>query len=335
MSRRLPAGSGIVSYPAERASEPVRGESETEEEGMEGRILVPLDGSDRAERAVPLAVSVSVRSGLPVRLLHVHFPVPAQWSSRVEGESMRWEFESPEAAGAYVKEAKARIAEAHRTQVSAGVRTGEVADELVSAIGKDVGLVVMTTHGQTGLRGTLLGGIARKVVHDAQIPVLLVGPSAPGWSDVAEVRVENIVVALDGSRASDAVLEVARLVAGWYGARIHLVGVVPVGVGFGYPSVPHGAVLESGAAEQLMAQQLEARVGELEAAGLPVTSRVLRDDDVAGVLLQAAADADADMIAMATHAHGPTLRVLLGSVSAGVLKRATVPVLLLRPEQFD
>lgn len=302
---------------------------------MKGRILVPLDGSDRAERAVPLAVSVSVHSGLPVRLLHAHFPVPAQWSSRVEGESMRWEFESPEAADAYVKEARARIAEAHRTQVSAGVRTGEVADELVSEIGEDVGLVVMTTQGQTGLRGTLLGGIARKVVHDARVPVLLVGPSVPGWSKAADVHVENIVVALDGSPASDTILDVVRLVAGWYGARIHLVGVVAVGVGFGYPSVPHGAVLEGGAAEEMMAEHLAKRVAELEADGLPVTSRVLRDDDVAGLLLQAAADAGADMIAMATHARGPAIRVLLGSVSAGVLKRATVPVLMLRPEHFD
>jgi nucleotide-binding universal stress UspA family protein len=302
---------------------------------MEGRILVPLDGSDRAERAVPLAVSVSVRSGLPVRLLHVHFPVPAQWSSRVEGEAIRVEFESPEAADAYVQEARQRIAEAFRMRVSTGVLTGEVADELVSEIGDDVALVVMTTQGQGGLRGTLLGGMARKVVHDAQVPVLLVGPSVPGWRKAVEVRVENILVALDGSPASDGILAAARRIAGWYGARIHLVGVVPVGVGFGYPSVPHGAVLESGAEEELMTQHLESRVAELEADGIAVTSRVLRDEDVAGALLQDAAENDADMIALATHARGPALRVLLGSVSAAVLKRATVPVLLLRPDHFD
>jgi nucleotide-binding universal stress UspA family protein len=302
---------------------------------MEGRILVPLDGSDRAEHAVPLAVSVSMRSGLPVRLLHVHFPIPAQWSSRVEGESIRWDFESPEAADAYVKAAHARIAEALRTRVSAGVRTGEVADELVSEIGEDVGLVVMTTHGRTGLGSRLLGGITHKVVHDVRIPVLLVGPAVPGWSRAADVRVENIMVALDTSRASDAILDTVRVVAGWYGARIHLVGVIPVGVGFGYPSVPHGAVLESGADEEYLRQHLATRVAELEEAGLPATSRVMRDDDVAGTLLQAAVAAKADLIAMSTHARGPALRVLLGSVSAGVLEQATVPVLMLRPQEFD
>lgn len=302
---------------------------------MKGKILVPLDGSELAEKAVPFAVAMASRSGLPVELLHVHFPVPALWSTGIPAESYRWEFETREAADEYLAQAKDRITEALHERVSAGVRTGDVADELVAALGEDVGAVVMTTQGQTGLRGVLLGSIARKLVHDARIPVILLGPGVQGWKAPDEVRIESVMVSLDASPASDAILEPALSVARWFGARVHLVGVVPVGVGFGYPSVPHGAVLEGGAAEERLVQHLEAKRAEVEAQGLVVSHRVLRDDDVAGALLQAAREVAADFIAMSTHARGPALRVLLGSVASGVLKESPVPVLMLRPRKFD
>jgi nucleotide-binding universal stress UspA family protein len=302
---------------------------------MNGKILVPLDGSELAEKAVPLAVAVASRSGLPVELLHVHFPVPALWSTGIPAESYRWEFETREAADAYLAQATERISEALNERVTAGVRTGDVADELVAALGEEVGVVVMTTQGQSGLRGVLLGSIARKVVHDARIPVLLLGPGVEGWANADAVRIENVMVALDASAPSDAILEPALDIARWFGARVHLVGVVPVGVGFGYPSVPHGAVLEGGATEERLVQHLEQKRSEVQALGLAVTHRVLRDDDVAGALLRAARESAADLIAMSTHARGPALRVLLGSVASGVLKESPVPVLMLRPEKFE
>ena len=302
---------------------------------MKGKILVPLDGSELAEKAVPLALAVATRSGLPVALLHVHFPVPALWSSGIPAESYRWEFETREAADAYMAEAQRRIEEALRERVSAGVRTGDVAAELVAEIGEDVGLVVMTSQGHSGVRGVLLGSTARKVVHDARIPVVLLGGGVGGWAGPEGVRIASIMVALDGSAGADAVLKPVLDLARWFGAGVHLAGVVPVGVGFGYPSVPHGAVLEGGALEERLRGHLKAKSAELEAEGLAVTHQMLRDDDVTGALVRAARECAADLIAMSTHARGPALRVLLGSVAAGVLKESPVPVLMLRPERFD
>lgn len=298
---------------------------------MQGKILVPLDGSELAERAVRFAVSLATKSSQRVQLLHVHFPVPELWSKDIEPESYRWEFETREAADTYLEQARGRILEALRERVSAGVRQGDVADELVDEMGSDVTMVVMTTQGQTGLRGVLLGTIAQRVVHDAHIPVVLLGRHVKGWARATDVKVENILVALDGSASGDAVLEPAIRVATWYGSQIHLVGVVPGGVGFGYPSVPHGAVLEGGAAAEALAGHLAKRAMQVREAGVTASHSIRRNDHVADALVHAAEEIGADLIAMSTHARGPALRVLLGSVSEGVLKNSPVPVLMLRP----
>ena len=140
------------------------------------RIVVPLDGSPVAERAVDAAADVAGPLGLPLHLVRV-----------VEGDTVRASVQAgTRAAAAYarVQEALKREAEAYLAAwvrrlrnrdlaATAEVRTGEPAVELLGAVSAG-DLVAMTTHGRGGVRRWLLGSVAEKLVRLAPGPVLLV-----------------------------------------------------------------------------------------------------------------------------------------------------------------
>ena len=140
------------------------------------RILVPTDFSVTSDDAVSYAAAVAGRFDATVHLIHVlHDPLAAQGA---------WEFYIPEAAESRErrhKDAKDRLWQIAAPYVSAGVRVttevrfGSPAEEVVAAAaayGSD--LVVMGTHGRSGLPHLLLGSIAERVIRTAPCPVLAV-----------------------------------------------------------------------------------------------------------------------------------------------------------------
>ena len=150
-------------------------------------LLVPLDGSSLSEHALPFASAIARRSGAQLRLAHVHVPYTAnpifvEDMPVVDEElhSLRREHER-----AYLERLSARlVVEASIATtasilepLSAGTHAESIADEIsrhATAIGAD--LIVVTTHGQSGLARLLLGSVADKVIRGTEIPVLLYRP---------------------------------------------------------------------------------------------------------------------------------------------------------------
>lgn len=121
-------------------------------------ICVPLDGSPIAEQALGEARLIAACTGAALVLVGV---VPHADDGAAE-------------ARAYL-ERKAEDLRAHRIDVRARVVEGSPADQIIgTAESEDVDLIVMATHGRTGLQHLWLGSVATKVVHDSALPVLLV-----------------------------------------------------------------------------------------------------------------------------------------------------------------
>jgi nucleotide-binding universal stress UspA family protein len=160
------------------------------------RVIVPLDGSTLADRALPVAAAVARDLGVPIHLLRV-----------LDDDLVRASVEAGIAAAAtYARsrddarrearedlEARAQTLRNQDITASIELLTGSPAGALLDAIAP-ADLVVMTTHGRSGVRRWLLGSVADKLVREAGAPVLLVradsprrtppGPSSPttGWS---------------------------------------------------------------------------------------------------------------------------------------------------------
>jgi len=150
-------------------------------------LLVPLDGSTLSEHALPSAGAVARRSDARLSLAYVHLPYTADpifvEGMRVVDEdlhSLRREHER-----AYLERLSARlVVEASIATTAsileplgAGTHAESIADTIsrhATAIGAD--LIVVTTHGQSGLARLLLGSVADKVIRGTEIPVLLYRP---------------------------------------------------------------------------------------------------------------------------------------------------------------
>lgn len=145
---------------------------------MYTRILVPLDGSKLAEVALPHAVTLAKQSKGTVLLVRVMQPLTAMVIP--EGAYIDWDRVQAEIeaeARAYLADASARLA-AEGVTVQTQLKTGDPAEAIIEtakAIGADV--IVMATHGRSGLGRWVLGSVADRVVRAATAPVLLIRPA--------------------------------------------------------------------------------------------------------------------------------------------------------------
>jgi nucleotide-binding universal stress UspA family protein len=154
------------------------------------RIAVPLDGSDLAEQAVPVAAAVAADLGVPVHLLRVldvdAVRATVQAGSHAAAAYMRSQEEIQRYAKEYLAEEAQELRNWDLTATSE-VLTGSPAVTLLDAIRPD-DLVVMTTHGRGGVRRMLLGSVADKLVRAAAAPVLLVRATGPELAASDEPR---------------------------------------------------------------------------------------------------------------------------------------------------
>jgi nucleotide-binding universal stress UspA family protein len=288
------------------------------------RILVPLDGSPLAERALPYAGAVAGASGARLVLLR------AAQAHTFPGVDPR------EAQVAVVREAEEYLA-----AVAGGMAAPEAVEQAVfygpavEAIGTEIrlraaDLVAMSTHGRSGLGRWIYGSVAEQVLRQSEVPVLLVPAACDrDWSDVPPKRPRRVIVPLDGSALAEEALAPAQDLARALGAGLFLLRAVEpphqaYAQGYSYVAFnPEGELGEA-------ARYLGAVAGQLRAAGFTAETGSLVAS-AASTIVEVARKRNALAIAMATHGQGGLARLLLGGVATGVLHRTHVPLLVVRP----
>jgi nucleotide-binding universal stress UspA family protein len=167
----------ILEQRAVHASEPAA--STTSEAPGYRRIVVPLDGSALAEQAVPHAEALGQLTGAPLHLVRV---LDSTQFGSFDGTKARqlWLNNERSVARNYLERLEQNLRDRQLT-VTVEYRLGSPAQELL-AILHPGDLLVMTTHGRSGVARWLLGSVAEAVVRRATVPVLLVRatPLEPG-----------------------------------------------------------------------------------------------------------------------------------------------------------
>src|SRR5436305_171386 len=204
---------------------------------MFNRILVPLDGSSRAEQALPIAARIARKSAGSVLLLRVCTTLHNFARSGMESAMYSLE-DAMKAERAEVNNYLARIA---TSDVLEGIGTVPIIAEgspalhvLMEAKDHEADILVMCSHGDTGLKRWLLGSVAEKVIRHSPIPVLVL---REGTGVLAETSTEDrhatrILVPLDGSQlAEEALIPAAHLSAALSDplpAELRLVQILPL-----------------------------------------------------------------------------------------------------------
>lgn len=273
-------------------------------------IVVPLDGSVLAETALRPAAAYAARAEQGRLLLITRCPADEDSAKR------------------YLADRAERFRAVVDVDIDV-VTNGDPAAAILYATRRSPrSLLCMATHGHGGVRAALLGSVAEDVVCRTAAPVLLVGPRCR--TALLPGEVGDIVVTSDGSAFSEAILPHAAAWASATGLTPWLVEVVGPDELVNEPdAVPRNRQIEAGT-ERL--KKLATRV-DTGRAGTRI--QVLHGADTACSIIAFAERLPAAAIAMAAHGRSGLARTLMGSVSAGVVRQAPCPVLLVRPAGPD
>lgn len=299
------------------------------------KILVPLDGSDFSEHALPLAVSVAARTGGEVQIATaVPTLPPLVPASGQEGTGHGWFEEERGRAADYLEGIHRRLTDAGvqvplHPKVLAGGAVASI-DQRVRQTG--VHLVVMTTHGRGPLERMWLGSVADGLIRTAPCPVLLSRPEE-GPADLSvPPSFERILVPLDGSPESETVLPEAAGLARAFDASLHLLSVVPAYFPLGSTYIPHAAeeARERDRRRDEFEEYLTELAGRLREEGLEVSAGTALGDDPAGAIMEYREASGADLVALSSRGRGGVARLVLGSTADKVIRAGRVPVLVHR-----
>lgn len=294
-------------------------------------IIVPLDGSATAERAIPWAIAIAQRGRARVAFVHVHDEGALVANAPMTDSG--WDDDRAAEQGGAIRAMAERIARDTGLGVTAVTLRGPAALSLVQhAIEHAADLIVMTTHGRSGFSHAWSGSVAERVIHSTKTGVLVVRTGGHTRIDVKEPLFRRILLPVDREQSGTEAIHRACTL-GTDGlttyALLTIVSALPmlppayptVGMVVGDPDFAHRAP---------DAAALLARLaGAIQTSGAATDVRVVTHEHAAAAIL-AVADANADLIVMPTHPRGSLSRALLGSVVDEVMRGATVPLLLFR-----
>lgn len=296
-------------------------------------LLVPLDGSQFGEHALPLARAIARQTGATLHLVHVHMiTVPISVDAiPIFDEALDAQDRAREQT--YLDDLARLLSTGGALRVTTAVLDDPIANTLQSyAAAHDIGLVVMTTHGRGAFSRFWLGSVTDTLVRHAPMPILLLRPHAtpPDLDQMPEMK--HILVPLDGSAVAERILPPAAALGALTNAAFTLLQVVPPEAA-GYETDWPTTRTEAGMLRTIQAgaQTYLDRVAErLGAQSLEVHTAVLSGQTAPAILEYAHSHA-VDLIALATHGRSGAARILLGSIADKIVRGATTPVLLYRP----
>ncbi|HTK08581.1 MAG TPA: universal stress protein [Ktedonobacteraceae bacterium] len=321
-------------------------------------ILVPLDGSSLAEQALPVAAYIARKAKSTISLFESVPPIlePGPYFQQDVGLfSDNLYPEMLEEAKAYLQ----RIAHASPlTGITVFTQTSPEAP-VQAILGyiqlQRTDLVILCSHGFTGVKRWALGSVAQKVARHSSVPTLIVREKSfeAVLAQQEKARPMRVLVPLDGSQfAEAALLPAAHLVSLINGPKpaapgeLHLVRVVR-------PPSPEEEVkyrtynfdlrsYQKDEAEYYLRDIKEKFAGTLASLNLQIVCSIVENGDTADALLHVAEtgntpDAETgksyDLIAIATHGRGVLQRWVMGSVAERVIENTKQPILVVRPPE--
>jgi nucleotide-binding universal stress UspA family protein len=312
------------------------------------RMLVPLDGSKLAEETIPYARELAVRLDLDLDFLHVSDPVESQLQSLSSmsefyvnkiAESVREQIQRGGKAAAG-KEATRLI------EVKGNVVAGYPADEILRYAEKNkIDIILMATHGASGVRRWALGSVAYQVLHASKIPVWLVRSGIPEEIVYDKWPQRTILVPLDGSKLAESALLHAEALAKQRGTPnidIVLLSVYAPSIIFtdyyfqtDYPPVvplnyPDFVKQQIKIARERCELYLKNIADQFKSKGFKISTECVMGE-AAEELIKYANKNPFQLIVMASHGRSGLRHLTFGSVAEKILLESKIPIFMVTP----
>jgi len=276
-----------------------------------------------AERAIPYAKTIAKSKGSEIILFTVSIASVEQLDRPMK---------------AYL-ELNAKGLQSQGIKASTAIAYGNVADEIVGFADKNnINLIIISTHGYSGIKRWVLGSVARNVLYGTGVQVLLIKSKAP---KVSHVELKKLLLPLDGSPFAEAPIPFIKELTKGTNTEIVLTTVCEPPLVPSYGDRPinpawkkHRDALWTEMQKQA-SEYLEKLKARLEKQGIKIKSQVIPGDlgRVAESIMQAAQKEKVDLIAMTTHGRSGVSRWVYGGVANRIVEQSAQPVLLIRPSR--
>lgn len=292
---------------------------------MQHPILVPLDGSRLAERALPYAETLARSSGAPLLLVEA-----AAVTQRYREDAREARLRSSDEAQAHLEALAGDLAaRALAAEVVVGLASpAQVIEETAKA--RQARLIVMTTHGWGGGSPWVLGGVAEHVLRRSRVPVLFLSPLALTAGSAQRLH-GPVVVPTDGSARSESIYPTVQRLMQHVAAPVTLLRVIdPVGYYTGAAMLPYGSMIPPTLLDDAVAAaraDLEAEAARWRERGIDTVAQV-RSGSPSELITSVATEQRAGWIALASHGRGGFGGFVLGSTALRVLRHTPLPVLI-------
>ena len=309
---------------------------------MFDRILVPLDGSEHAERICGWVMGFAKSLGAEIELLAVINPAQRMIPREADREPGGGAVE-PEAAPGVADRAMQQALRylEHRAlafdevgvKTATNVTVGSPAEEIVKrAASPEIDMIAMATRRESALARGILGSVTDRVLHNTPVPLLTIRPADAQNTLAKAGRPGIIVVPLDGSGLSEAAVPVSLFLAKATGAEVLFLQALPppyvaageLGVQF-YTS-DYGISEE----REEVFRYLSAFVERASKEGVEATARAAVGG-AAECIVEAVENQPGGLVVMGTHGASGFKRWVVGSVTDKVIRSSGHPVLVIPP----
>jgi nucleotide-binding universal stress UspA family protein len=300
-------------------------------------LFVPLDGSALAECVLPHVVHLARACDARLTLVRV-LENPAGASQEQPVDPLDWEMRKAEAT-AYLENTAERLQEAGLA-VEELLLEGDPAQRIVeSARDHAADLIVLSSHGHSGLSRWNVSSVVLKIVQRAGMATLIVRAYRPVVKDLEGLRYERILVPLDGSQRAECVLAAVTPLASAGESEILLAHVVyePEMPRRSPPSEEDVELTERFVARnrEIAAKYLEQMESRLSGK---VRSRLLVGDDVVDTLQDLVESEEVDLVVLSAHGYSGNPRRPYGSITTNFIEYDSAPLLVvqdLSPEEIE
>jgi len=295
---------------------------------MFNHILVPLDGSTLAEAALPVAAALAQTLKAPITLLHI---IEQDASPEVHRDRHLTNAEEAETYLAQI----AQLTFLPGTEVDWHVHSAAIKDVASGIVDHSANesrsnLIILTSHGNSGMRDLFFGNIAQEVAAASGTPVLLIKPKPVS----TPFHLRRILVPLDNESAHDQALPFAKEMATAFRAQLDLLCVIPtLGTLSGEQAavsnlLPTTAAAYLDIAEEIAIEHFQAHLDEFQNMGIASSAEIARGDP-ASVIAKNAGKNKADLILFGTHGRAGLDAFWNRSIAASVARKTNIPILLI------
>ncbi|SEN41350.1 Nucleotide-binding universal stress protein, UspA family [Flavobacterium sp. CF108] len=271
------------------------------------RILVPTDFSEHAEHALKIAAQIAKKNDSEIIILHM-LEFPHQSNDAIFGG-----VSIPETM-LFMQKANETLDTISQSSFLDGIQVTEVVKmdkpiHGITQVSKDynIDLIIMGSHGSTGVEELLIGSNTEKVVRNSEIPVLVIK------KDISDFNVQNIVFASDFTEETKKPFEKLLNVTKSFDAKLHLVTICTPN------SFKPTHVIEKAINDFTSHFNLT-----------NYDTHIYNDTNIEKGIINFSNSINADIIGMCTHGRTGFAHFFNGSISEGLVNHAVKPVITLK-----